>query len=147
VLGFVSKPSTPKGQVHSSAVPLVHPLRWPGSVHRKGKPTLCRIVALDDQAEIDLDDALDRLEQAANLALQHATGAEADRLEIALGMRTRARQEAPAPDPEARDPDLEALAAAIPNDDVPRAEWVAVGLAFYAASDGSAAGFNAWDRW
>jgi hypothetical protein len=130
-----------------SAVPLVHPLRWPGSWHRKGKPTLCQIAALQAEAEIDLDDALERLEGAAMLALEHADEEEANRLKVALGLRSGDRREPPAHDPEARDPDLEALAAAIPNRDEPRAEWISVGLAFYAASEGSAAGFNAWDRW
>jgi AAA domain len=44
-----------------SNVPLVHPIRWPGSLHRKGDPKLCRIVALNPDAEIDLDTALEIL--------------------------------------------------------------------------------------
>lgn len=131
-----------------SAVPLVHPLRWPGSWHRKGKPKLCSIVALRQEVEIALGDALERLEQAAHLALEHATGADRDRLLCALEKpRERRGDDAGAHDPEARDPDLEALADAIPNEAEPRAEYIAIGLAFYAASDGSAAGLNAWDRW
>jgi predicted P-loop ATPase len=132
-----------------SAVPLVHPLRWPGSVHRKGKPKLCRIVELDEEAEIHLDDAEEALEQAAALALELAHGEAAQRLRaaLALGKKGRDRGERQAHDPEERDLDLEALADAIPNDDVAWAEYTNTGLAFYAASDGSAAGFNAWDRW
>jgi putative DNA primase/helicase len=42
----------------ASNKPVVHPIRWPGSVHRKGEPKLCRIVALNPDAEIDLQDAL-----------------------------------------------------------------------------------------
>jgi hypothetical protein len=50
----------------SSNVPLVHPIRWPGSVHRKGdQPKLCRIIELNPDAEIDLDTALDILRTAA----------------------------------------------------------------------------------
>jgi hypothetical protein len=133
-----------------SAVPLVHPLRWPGSWHRKGEPRLCRILELRDDAEIDLGDALERLEQAAAVALEHATGEETRRLRLALELQDRARAEgtgAAGHDPAARDPDLEALADAVPNADAPCAEYVAVGLAFHAASEGSAAGFNAWDHW
>jgi hypothetical protein len=37
-----------------SNAPIVHPIRWPGSWHRKGEPTLCRIIAQDPDAEIDL---------------------------------------------------------------------------------------------
>ena len=129
-----------------SAVPLVHPLRWAGSVHRKGAPKLCRIAALQE-FEIDLDDAAERLEQAARLALEHASGPDADRLRVALDTHEARVAEPPDYDPDDLDPDLEALADAIPNADEPRAEWIKVGLAFFAASDGSAAGFNAWDRW
>jgi hypothetical protein len=39
-------------------VPAVHPIRWPGSWHRKGEPKLCRIVDLKPEAEIDLHSAL-----------------------------------------------------------------------------------------
>jgi hypothetical protein len=52
----------------TSNVPTVHPLRWPGSWHRKGKPTLCCIVELNPDSEIDLDDALAALQQVAEPA-------------------------------------------------------------------------------
>ena len=106
---------------------------------------------LRPEVEVDLGDVIEKLEQAAMLALEHVTGTAKDRLEVALGMRDRGqRQDHFCPllhDPDASDPDLEALADAIPNDDAQRAEWIAVGLAFFAASDGSAAGLNAWERW
>jgi hypothetical protein len=47
-----------------SNVPLVHPIRWPGSLHRKGEPKLCRIVDCDIDAEIDLDAAFQILQKA-----------------------------------------------------------------------------------
>jgi hypothetical protein len=47
-----------------SNVPTVHPIRWPGTWHRKNKPTLARIIELTDN-EIDLDAALKVLQQAA----------------------------------------------------------------------------------
>ena len=46
-------------------VPCVHPIRWPGSLHRKGEPRLARIVSLNEGAEIDLGDALESLHDAA----------------------------------------------------------------------------------
>ena len=49
-----------------TAVPLVHPLRWPGSWHRKGEPRLVRIVADNPDREIDLVDALDVLREAVD---------------------------------------------------------------------------------
>ena len=132
----------------ASAVPLPHPLRCPGSWHRKRAPRLCRSLELRPEAEVDLGDVIEKLEQAAMLALEHVTGTAKDRLEVALGMRNRGqRQDQSSHDPDASDSDLEALADAIPNDDAQRAEWIAIGLAFFAASDGSAAGLNAWERW
>jgi hypothetical protein len=37
---------------------VVHPIRWPGSWHLKGKPMLCEIVASNPDAEINVDEAL-----------------------------------------------------------------------------------------
>jgi hypothetical protein len=48
-------------------VPVVHPIRWPGSVHRKGEPRLARIVALEVDREIVLSDAIEQLEASAPL--------------------------------------------------------------------------------
>ncbi len=47
----------------ASNKPVVHPIRWPGSWHRKASPRLARIVSLTDR-EIDLQDALERLQDA-----------------------------------------------------------------------------------
>jgi hypothetical protein len=46
-------------------VPAVHPIRLPGSIHRKGEPRLCAIEVLDAEAEISLDEALSRLKAKA----------------------------------------------------------------------------------
>jgi hypothetical protein len=40
---------------------IVHPLRWPGSWHRKAEPRMCMIESCNPDAEIDLDNALERL--------------------------------------------------------------------------------------
>jgi hypothetical protein len=42
-------------------VPAVHPIRWPGSWHRKSKPRLTTIETLNADAEIELSDALELL--------------------------------------------------------------------------------------
>jgi hypothetical protein len=42
-------------------VPAVHPIRWPGSWHRKSTPRLARIVAIDVARELQLTDALEQL--------------------------------------------------------------------------------------
>lgn len=46
-------------------VPAVHPIRWPGSWHRKGTPRLARIVEIQRDRELNLTEALERLEIAA----------------------------------------------------------------------------------
>jgi hypothetical protein len=44
--------------------PIVHPMRWPGSWHRKSEPRLCKIKSLDPNREIELGPALAKLEAA-----------------------------------------------------------------------------------
>jgi putative DNA primase/helicase len=51
-----------------SNIAVVHPIRWPGSVHRKGTPRLAQILRLNQDVEFHLDDALEALAEAANAA-------------------------------------------------------------------------------
>jgi AAA domain-containing protein len=44
---------------------VVHPIRWPGSWHRKGEPKLCQITTANPDREIDLGAALAALTAAA----------------------------------------------------------------------------------
>lgn len=44
--------------------PVCHPIRWPGSWHRKSKPVLCSIETARPDCEVDLDAALDKLTAA-----------------------------------------------------------------------------------
>lgn len=60
-----------------TAVPLVHPLRWPGSWHRKSEPKLARIINLRAEAEIKLGEAFERLQEAVALI---ATPVQASRI-------------------------------------------------------------------
>jgi RecA-family ATPase len=48
--------------------PIVHPIRWPGSWHRKGEPKLCHIVTTNADREIDLSEALAALKEAVPIA-------------------------------------------------------------------------------
>jgi hypothetical protein len=50
-----------------TTAPICHPLRWPGSWHRKATPRPCEIIfdASDFDREIDLDEALKKLEPFA----------------------------------------------------------------------------------
>ena len=45
--------------------PVSHPLRWPGSWHKKGEPRLCRISEINETAEIDIEFAYTTLKEAA----------------------------------------------------------------------------------
>jgi hypothetical protein len=69
-----------------SNVTIVHPIRWPGSLHRKGEPKLCRIISATDN-EIELDAALEILQKAAdNSGMQsesRSNAAPIDKIEIA----------------------------------------------------------------
>jgi hypothetical protein len=46
----------------------VHPLRWPGSWHCKKTPKLAQIAAIQEDTEIDLEEALASLRKAAEAA-------------------------------------------------------------------------------
>ena len=50
----------------ATAIPMVHPLRWAGSWHRKAEPRLSVIIGGDPNREIDLDAALTALTNAAD---------------------------------------------------------------------------------
>jgi hypothetical protein len=52
----------------TSCDPINHPVRWPGSWHRKAEPRLCQIVVQNAEVEIDLDTALEALIEAAAAA-------------------------------------------------------------------------------
>jgi hypothetical protein len=65
--------------------PVCHPIRWPGSWHRKAEPVLCSIERANPDAEIDLADTLSVLtaacpEQARSKpnGKDHSAGAPAD---------------------------------------------------------------------
>ena len=48
-----------------TSIPICHPIRWPGSWHRKSQPRLTEIIAYDPDVEIKLEDALAKLEPLA----------------------------------------------------------------------------------
>jgi P4 family phage/plasmid primase-like protien len=109
-----------------SNIATVHPMRWPGSWHRKDpdKPRIAHIVDAADN-EIELADALAKLRAAC----------------------PQPRAVPPPPLAAERTVPLEDVTAAlavIPGTD-DRAEWIRVGEAAFAASGGAA--FDAWDSW
>jgi hypothetical protein len=48
-----------------TSIPICHPIRWPGSWHRKDQPRLTEIIACDPDIEIELGTALEKLEPLA----------------------------------------------------------------------------------
>ena len=115
----------------ASNVPIVHPMRWPGSWHRKAEPRLARIVHCGG-TDIELTDALALLEEIAEAA-QPARQAHGGHLH---------QDSAPLSPAVAM-----AAAERIPNADLPWDGWNRLGMAFHAATAGSEAGFAAFDHW
>ena len=100
-----------------------HPIRWPGSWHRKAEPRLCVIDTHTDN-EVDLDTALEALIAAAKAAgkdtedVPHATGDE----------------------PQAPSSLVAAAVEKISNDDREWADWNNLLMAMWRATDGSEEG-------
>jgi hypothetical protein len=110
---------------------ICHPMRWPGSWHRKAAPRLCEIETLNDNIEIDLDNAL-----AALIAAATAAGVDIDDAPHTSGGEAQT------------EPGLIAAAlAVIPNDDINWNDWNKIGMAAWGATGGSAEGFAAFDAW
>ena len=111
-------------------ISIVHPIRWPGSWHRKGTPRLAKIVASSDDNEIDLIEAVERLRDASGAATF-----------AGFGFKTSGKLEAC---------DHAAVASAlsvIPNNDLEWNEWNRIGMATWAATDGSETGREAFAEW
>ncbi|KPH09098.1 AAA family ATPase [Rhizobium acidisoli] len=120
-----------------SAAPLVHPMRWPGSWHTKTTSArMCKIVAEDDFAEIDLDVAAEALQAAlVDRGLQTPVTSAAS---SATGFKTEKAWSETA---------LLDAAKLIPNNDLGWDEWNRIGMIFYDASHGDASGLEAFLSW
>ncbi len=114
--------------------PINHPIRCPGSWHTKtGAPRLCEIIGGDEGTEIDLDDALVKLERVAGGLLtdrQNSSGS-ADR----DGFKTPR---------EWTEQSLLEVAERLPNKDRTWDDWNKIGMAIYDASHASEAGREAF---
>jgi Protein of unknown function (DUF3987)/Primase C terminal 2 (PriCT-2) len=116
----------------TSAVPLVHPLRWPGSWHRKKTPRLAEIAAESDN-EIDLDEALDILREAMGAAATPDPDVfDLDKPKTRLAKSID---------------DVVSALGVIPNDNLKWEYWNKFGMATWAATDGSAEGGKAFADW
>jgi hypothetical protein len=115
-----------------TATTSVHPLRWPGSWHLKGAPKLAGLVALNDAAEVHLQEALEALQDAAEqagMADQGITSPQANGEPQALLWL------------------LQSALEALPNDDVHWDLWNKIGMAAYRTRAGSDDGLEAWIAW
>jgi hypothetical protein len=106
---------------------VVHPIRWPGSWHRKHTPRLAKIVAFSDDAEIDLNEALGILREAT----------------VSRTGKTIKTGKLEAPDAAA----VVAALAVIPNNDLDWDDWNKVGMAIWGAMGGSALGYSVFREW
>ncbi len=117
-----------------TAISVVHPLRWPGSWHRKNitKPRLAR-VEINSDAEIELSSALNRLRELQPQPATKDTPSSKNYHRYYTGQTQASLNE------------IEEALAVVPNPDLEWAEWNRIGMALWAASGGQA--FNAFDRW
>jgi hypothetical protein len=117
----------------ATAKPMVHPLRWPGSWNLKTIPRMATIAVLNENAEIDLGDALEALEAAVE----------------ANGMAAHAKMPGASAAPEARLSDVRSAMAAISNlgEGVSYRQWIVFGYAICRATGGAPEGFEIWDNW
>jgi Protein of unknown function (DUF3987)/Primase C terminal 2 (PriCT-2) len=121
-----------------SGIPLVHPLRWPGSWHRKAEPRLAGIIACNPEIEIPYQEALGKL-RAATKAQPRPNGRDHSTAFTGIA--------------QAEWLDICAALAVIPNDDtdIPKGaswkKWDDMGLRIHAATGGSAAGYDLFSNW
>jgi hypothetical protein len=118
-----------------TAIALVHPLRWAGSLHKKATPRLARIVAFNPHIEITLATALNKL----RAAVEGERPPDADAQD-----EPRQHQSS---EPQADPLDVCAALAAIPNADADWNTWNVTGMATWRATGGSAAGYAAFVAW
>lgn len=115
-----------------TAVPISHPLRWPGSWNLKGAPVMATICAYNYTAEIDLGTALERLGdaiEAAGMLLDTSPHTPGDLLTTQNFARLRA------------------ATLAIPNKTQDWWGFNRMGMALYAATNGDLAGRDIYAEW
>jgi hypothetical protein len=122
---------------------IVHPIRWPGSWHRKGTPRLAKIVASSDR-EIDRVEAIRHLRDASGSV---AFGANKLGKPPRGGTLLAAFPKEPGPPLAAAPAAVAAALAVIPNDDLEWDDWTYIALAIYGATDGSEVGREAFATW
>ena len=114
-----------------TAVPLMHPMRWPGSWHTKGEPRLCEIIEQTEN-ELGLDAAYAILNEVAPTPVRPARTAPRDgfKTTTALTGEEAAR-----------------LLAKIPNEGLTWEQWNRLGMTVWDATHASDEGRQAWHEW
>jgi hypothetical protein len=111
-------------------ISIVHPIRWPGSWHRKGAPRLATTIAISHN-EIDLAEAVECLGDESGAATFNGFGFKTD------GKKLGADDHAA----------VASALAVIPNDNLAWNAWNRIGMATWAATDGSDVGRKAFAEW
>ncbi|UGX96766.1 PriCT-2 domain-containing protein [Bradyrhizobium barranii subsp. barranii] len=118
-------------------ISIVHPIRWPGSWHRKGDPRLASIVAFSD-IEIDLAEAVKILRNAAG---------DDPSAGVTASFGTKTNDKLRATD----DAYVASALAVIPNGDDPVVYswefWNGIGMKIWAATAGSEIGRKLFHKW
>jgi hypothetical protein len=114
-------------------ISIVHPIRWPGSWHRKKEPRIAKITASSEN-EIDLTKALDLLRDAAGAL-------DFNQAKVKASSKFRA----------ADDTYVASALSVIANGTDPKEHdwdyWNRIGMATWAATGGSEAGGKAFAEW
>ena len=144
-----------------SAVPLVHPFRWPGSWNTKNAPRMARSIEINEGAEVELRE----LHEILCEALGHETAAASKSTKPkAANTNTRATDRTADGNTGrgtsehgqiGRMEDVHAALEVIPNDGAepgkqpgrPWSDWNKVLMAIFAATDGSEEGREAARVW
>lgn len=122
----------------------VHPMRWPGSWHRKKAPRMAKISGSTDN-EIELSDALERLSEAHKHVFKDRPVPTVDRKPIGgaiiqgLGIANPLKAQHLS--------DVASALEVIPNRDLPWDDWNKILMATWAATDGCAEGLAVAQEW
>jgi hypothetical protein len=111
-------------------IPLVHPIRWPGSWHRKKEPPRLAHITFESDNEIDLGDALVALRDEAGATLFGSHNPQGTTEKMAADLQDVAR-----------------ALSAIPNENLKWDDWNYVGMATWGATGGSGEGGKFFAEW
>lgn len=123
----------------------VHPMRWPGSWHRKKLPRMATITASNEAAELELSDALERLSEAHKHVFKDRPVPTMDRKPLGgaiiqgLGLANPLQAQHLS--------DVASALEIISNRDLEWADWNRIMMAIWSATDGSQEGLEVAQEW